>query len=181
MAPTPRRWSRSVTVPMAIATIVATVVAAAPATAGPPEDALPSPVQGEIDRHLASYPGGRQISPTEVSYADGTFIIAFAPPSETTALPNCTAGWFCFYDGVNYTYPRGQLNSCGWQDLAAWGWHDRTESVHYNIGTGSVSFLNHTSSGHGSDPVLFSVGVSSTTDNDVSPYRNQADHVNRYC
>lgn len=182
MASTPRRWSRSATVLAAIVTIVAAIAAASPATAGPPDGPAPhTAVQVEIDKHLAAYPGGQQISPTEVSYAGGSFVLAFEAPVGTTASPDCSSGWFCFYDRINYGYPRGQLSSCGWQDLASWGWHDRTEAVHFNISSGSVSYLNHTTAGHGGDPYLFSVSASVRTDNDVSPYRNMADHVNRYC
>ncbi|MEV4625406.1 hypothetical protein AB0J90_03850 [Micromonospora sp. NPDC049523] len=182
MATTPRQWSRSATVLAAIIAIVALVAAAPPATAGPPDGPVsPGAVQVEIDKHLAAYPGGRQIGPTEISYAGGSFVLTFEPPVGTLASPDCTSGWFCFYDRINYGYPRGRLSSCGWQDLASWGWHDRTESVHFNISSGSVSYLNHTSAGHGGDPYLFSVSASARTDNDVSPYRNMADHVNRYC
>ncbi|WP_329102999.1 hypothetical protein OG792_25470 [Micromonospora sp. NBC_01699] len=180
MAPTPRRWRRTATVLAAIVTIVAVVAGVSPATAGPPDDPY-SAVQVEIDKHLAAYPGGRQINPTEISYADGAFVLTFERPVGTTASPDCAAGWFCFYDRINYGYPRGQLSSCGWQDLVDWGWTDRTESVHFNISYGSVSFLNHTTAGHGGDAYLFAATASAPTDPDVAPNRNIADHVNRYC
>ncbi|MFK3981847.1 hypothetical protein ACI2K4_15910 [Micromonospora sp. NPDC050397] len=178
MAPTPRRWSRSAIV---LTAIVAAVAALTPATAAPPDSAPPTPVQREIDKHLAAYPGGEQTGPAEISYAGGAFRITFEPPNGIMGTPNCDLGWFCFYDGVNYTYPRGQLSDCGWQDLAAWGWHDRTESVHFNASSGSVAYLNHSGAGHAGDAHLFSSSTANRTDNDVSPWRNQADHVNRYC
>lgn len=180
MASTPRRWSTLVTVLTALVTVIAVTP---PVTAGPADGAATTPtaVQREIDQHLAAYPGGRQVSATEISYADGTFVLTFQRAIGVLAGPDCTAGWFCFYDGLNYGYPRGQLSSCGWQDLYNWGWHDRTESVHFNISYGSVSYFNHTTANHSGDPYLFSVSASVRTDNDVSPYRNRADHVARYC
>jgi hypothetical protein len=181
MASTPRRWR---TLVIALTAIVAVLTVTSPSSARPPDGSAtaPSAVQRQIDQHLTAYPGGQQISETEISYAGGKFVLTFERPIGILAAADCPAGWFCFYDGINYGYPRGQLSSCGWQDLYNWGWHDRTEAVHYNLSSGSVSFLNHGSvPSHSSDTYLFSVSASYRTDNDVSPYRNRADHVNRYC
>jgi len=150
---------------------------AAPATAAPAAVG----VQAQIDAHLAAAPGGIQISPNEISYAGGRFVITFAP-ANTSVGADCPAGWYCFYDHVNYGYPRGRLSSCGWQDLAWWGWSDRTESAHYNLATGSVTFINHGRyADHSDDTTLFRIGASDRYRSDVAPYRNMADHVYRYC
>lgn len=141
-----------------------------------------NPVQAQIDAHLAAYPGGKQINATEVSYAGGTFVITFVRPAMSSLAADCPAGWFCFYDGLNYSYPRGKLASCGWQDLATWGWLDRTESAYYNMSSGSVDFINHGANpNHANDDVIFWVGVTKRGISDVYPYRNAADHVQRFC
>jgi hypothetical protein len=165
---------------LAVAGVALTVIALAmPSAAAPPST---TPLQAQINAHLAAYPGGTQIGATEISYADGKFIMTFVAAEKSTSAADCPSGWFCFYDQVNYGYPRGKLSSCGWQDLSWWGWQDRTESVHYNMSSGSVAFLNHwTAPDHSFDYILFSISTSSRTDNDVSPYRNMADHVYRYC
>lgn len=166
-----------------IAAVVLALAVAVPA----PAWSMPATgmsVQDQIDRYLAAAPGGTQISPTEISYADATFVVTFVrpPTANLAATADCPSGWFCFYDGINYTYPRGKLSSCGWQDLADWGWNDRTESVHYNLSTGSVSYINHqTQPDHSDDVFLFSVSTTNRLDADVAPYRNMADHVYRYC
>lgn len=147
-------------------------------------------LQQQIDSHLTRFPGGVQINENEISYADGTFIMTFAKPgmlSDSQAAPDndCTFNWYCFYDGTNYTYPRGRLSSCGWQDLFDFGWHDRTESVAQDRGPSIywVQYLNHTSGGHGNDQNLFFTDGTSFSYQiaDVAPYRNMADHAVKRC
>jgi hypothetical protein len=159
--------------------LVVLIAPAAPVTAAAPS--TKATAQELINAQLAAAPGGKQISPTEVSYGD--FVVTVVRTDNTSVGADCPAGWFCFYDRVNYGYPRGKLSSCGWQDLATWAWNDRTESVHYNLSTGSVSFINHgTRPDHSDDRVLFSVGVSNRYLSDVGPAnRNIADHVYRFC
>jgi hypothetical protein len=142
----------------------------------------PVTVQQQIDAHLRAYPGGEQINANEISYNDGAFVITFTRPVGAFAAPDCPSGYYCYYDGINYTYPRGRLASCAWQDLAWTGWNDRTESVHFNKASGAVSFLNHGSvPSHDSDRVLFTVNTSVRLRSDVAPYRNMADHVRPTC
>src|SRR5262245_38028612 len=162
---------------IALAAPAALAYAAAPAVSAAP------PAQELVDAQLAAAPGGVQISPTEVSYGDGAFVVTVVRTDNTSVGADCPSGWFCFYDRVNYGYPRGKLSSCGWQDLATWVWNDRTESAHYNLSTGSVSFINHgTRPDHGDDKVLFSVGATNRYLSDVgSANRNKADHVYRFC
>lgn len=149
-----------------------------PAAADPRTD----PVQQQVDAYLAEHPGGEQINATEISYGGGVFIVTVVREVGTLASPDCPSGWFCFYDDLNYGYPRGKLSSCGWQDLAWWAWHDRTESVHYNLSTGSVWFINHgEGTSHSNDVSLFDANTVVRARADVSPYRNVADHVYRYC
>jgi hypothetical protein len=91
-------------------------------------------------------------------------------------------GWFCFYDNINYGYPRGKLSSCGWQDLATWGWQNRVASAYYQLGNGSTAFLNHVpGTNHAYDQVLFTIDVVSRGIGDVYPYRDMADYMYRSC
>jgi hypothetical protein len=142
-----------------------------------------SSVQTQIDAQLAAYPGGKQINATEIAYDGGRFVITFArPPQSVAGTPDCPSGWYCIYDGIDFTYPRGKLSDCGWVDLTWYGWNNRTESVQYNISTGSTSFTD-TDSGLAvdGDLGLFSVGASNPVDNNVDPYRNMVDEATRFC
>jgi hypothetical protein len=161
-------------------TLLAMLALATAPVAVAPGTATAAPVQHSVDAYLASHPGGHQIGATEVEYGNGAFIVTVVPstPRIAAAAPDCPAGWFCFYDGANFGYPRGKLSDCGWQDLGTWGWRNRTDSVQYNLSTGSVVFINETGA---TDTSLFSVGTTKRTIADVSPNRNQADYVYRYC
>jgi len=163
---------------------IALTAPAAPAAAANGETAAAAiDAQIAVNAQLAAAPGGKQISPTEVSYAGGAFVVTVVRTDNTSVGADCPPGWFCFYDRVNYGYPRGKLSSCGWQDLAWWAWNDRTESAHYNLSTGSVSFINHGMwTDHSDDRVVFSVGAGNRYLSDVgSGNRNIADHVYRFC
>lgn len=161
----------------------ATAGAAAPADTSAGRAAA---LQRQVDAYLAAHPGGKQINETEIAYGGGAFIVAVAPAPGgsgaagdvvTLASPDCPSGWFCFYDGVNFTYPRGRLSDCGWQDLGWWGWRNRTESAHSNT-SGTVYFLGETGD---TDTIYFSVSPSRRSIADVSPNRNRADYVYRQC
>ncbi|WP_169789931.1 peptidase inhibitor family I36 protein [Actinoplanes subtropicus] len=132
--------------------------------------------QAKIDAWLHQHPGGTQIGARDLSYAGGALIVTLARDPNVRAAADCPSGWFCFYDGVNYTYPRGKLSSCGWQNLATWAWQNRIESVHYNMSTGTVAFLNETGT---TDTVLFTAGTNHRTIADVGTNRNKADYVSR--
>jgi hypothetical protein len=135
--------------------------------------------ESAVASYLAEHPGGTQISDREISYASGAFVVTVVAPLGALARPDCPAGWFCFYDRVNYGYPRGQLSDCGWQDLAPYGWHNRTDSVHVNS-VGTVAFITHSGTGHGGDATAFTVkGVGANPD--VGANRNRVDHVYRFC
>lgn len=73
-------------------------------------------LQAQIDAHLKQAPGGVQINENEIAYDGGKFIMTFAKPGQqvgtdhtTQAASDCTSLWYCFYDGVNFTYPRGRF------------------------------------------------------------------------
>ncbi len=165
-----RRWLA----PLAIVALALSLLAAAPSYGASDQ------VQRSVDAYMASHPGGHQISATDVSYGNGKFIVTVVKLKSqiTPAALDCPSGWYCFYDYVNFGYPRGKLSDCGWQDLGTWGWRNRTDSVQYNLSVGSVVFINETGS---TDTALFSVSTSKRTIANVDPYRNQADYVYRYC
>jgi hypothetical protein len=146
-------------------------------------DIATSPVAShlEITAYLAAHPGGTPINDNEISYGGGAFIVTLNAPPHTLGAPDCPLNWFCFYDRTDFGYPRGKLSSCGWQDLATWGWQDRTESVYYNL-PGYVVFINHAGGiSHANDYPLFTVSAGNRALADVAPYRNMADHVDRHC
>ncbi|WP_326550327.1 hypothetical protein [Micromonospora sp. NBC_01813] len=165
------------------ALILALLLAGAPgaAHAGPSGDpASADPIEQLIEAYLAAHPGGVRINETELAYDGGTFIVGVAPSTGVAmfAAPDCPNGWYCFYDGTNYAYPRGRLSDCGWQDLGNWGWRNRIESAHYNLSYGNTTFLDETGA---TDTKLFVISTSARTIADVSPHRNRADYVYRAC
>jgi hypothetical protein len=148
-------------------------------------------LQAQIAQHLQRFPGGKQINDNEISYADGKFIITFAKPngpqsdSSVMRASDCTAGWYCFYDGINFTYPRGRLSDCGWQDLFDFGWSDRTESVaQTSPGSIWVSYIGHegTTPDHSGDDVYF---FTDSLNREIAAVpvgvRNAADHARKNC
>lgn len=142
--------------------------------------ALPQPARAAdaaVATYLREHPGGVRLNSRDIAYGGGVFIVSVVrDPRALAAGPDCPSGWFCFYDGTNYAYPRGKLSSCGWQDLGTWGWRNRVESVHYNMSAGTVGFLNEAGS---VDTVLFTAGTTRRTVADTNPHRNQADYVSR--
>jgi hypothetical protein len=123
--------------------------------------------------YLADHPGGQVINDNQISYQGGALVITLVDPNPL-AGPDCPRGWFCFYERLNYGTPRGQLSSCGWQDLGTFNWRYRVESAYYNLDRGSVAFF-------AGDAYLFQVGVGGRARSDASPFRNDATAVYRYC
>ncbi|QDY11330.1 hypothetical protein FJK98_32865 [Micromonospora sp. HM134] len=91
------------------------------------------------------------------------------------AAPSCPSGWFCFYDDVRFGTPYGKLSDCGWQNLATWGWQNRTEAVFYNLPSGSAAFYESNGTW------LFTVSSAARSISDVYPKQNRADKVYRAC
>ncbi|MEU7959646.1 peptidase inhibitor family I36 protein [Micromonospora humida] len=141
-----------------------------PALAGPAARA----VSAEAAAYLVAHPGGTVLNDNEISYGDGDLIVTLRAKPRSSAAADCPLGWYCFYDRPNFGYPRGKLSSCGRQNLATWDWQFRIESVHYNMGSGSVTFY------YDGSP-LFTVGSGNHVRTDASPYRNWANYVSRTC
>lgn len=117
--------------------------------------------------------------------------MTYTPPQDALAartlsaagVADCPSGWFCFYDGDNFGYPRGKLSDCRWQDLGVYGWNDRTNSVHNNTSS-LVEFHQHLdygnpANGHTYDYTIFGISAYNSSPH-VNP-SNQADHTYRYC
>ncbi|MCW2881526.1 MAG: hypothetical protein JWQ95_5626 [Sphaerisporangium sp.] len=137
----------------------------------------------QVALQLRIAPGGVQTSRNEISYGNGTFVVTYALPGQVTAaaVADCPSGWYCFYDGKSFGYPRGKLSSCGWQDLANWGWNDRTTSVHNNT-RWQVAYYEHDdlgnpAYGHQYDYSLWSSGPYSTWSYVGDRNNNRADHT----
>jgi hypothetical protein len=160
---------------VAVLLTAASITVAVAATATPAQAAT---VQDRVDAYLAAYPGGTQIGAADIAYGGGKFVVTVVRTGFTAAAPDCPSNWFCFYDGPNYTYPRGKLSDCGAQDLGTWGWRNRVASVHYRMSTGSVTFINETGS---TDTPLFTASTTRRTIADVAPNRDKADYVYRTC
>jgi len=158
-----------------VLTVVAVCALLLGATATPAAGSpTSSPTADRVAQYLAAHPGGVPINDNEISYGDGAFIVTIEAPGQTDGIADCPRGWFCFYDRPSFGYPRGKLSSCGQQDLSAWAWQFRTESVHYNLSSGFVVF-------HYYNVALFQVSVSNRALADVTPNRNWANVVTRYC
>ncbi|WP_344055000.1 peptidase inhibitor family I36 protein, partial [Planotetraspora silvatica] len=135
-------------------------------------------LRDQIALQMKIAPGGKQTSLNEVSYDNGKFVVTYALPGQQVALgvADCPSGWFCFYDNINFGYPRGKLSSCGTQDLATWGWRNRISSVD-NSTTNSVEYW--------ADASPFGTRYLFTNYNPGAlsslVYDNEADLVNRNC
>lgn len=134
--------------------------------------------EAAVAAYLRTNPGGVPIGGRDIAYSDGTFIVTVSrgPATKALAAADCPSGWYCFYDGPAYTYPRGRLSSCGWQDLGAWGWRNRIESAHYNMSSGTVAYLNENGS---ADTVLFTTSASNRYLANAGTSSNKADYVSR--
>jgi hypothetical protein len=169
----PNRLRRHWTAALIAIGLAATLISAPAAAA-----AAPGRDTAAVVTYLRAHPGGVRISDRDIAYGGGAFIVTVTRDPDVQALDtaDCPSGWFCFYDGANFTYPRGRLSSCGWQDLGTWGWRNRAESAHYNLSTGTVGFLNEAGT---ADTLLFTVSASKRTVADVGTAGNKADYVSR--
>jgi hypothetical protein len=130
--------------------------------------------------YLRQHPGGTRLNENEVQY--GALVVTIARPTATAAVTaDCPAGWFCFYDGTNYAYPRGKLSACGGQDLTQYGWSNRVNSAYYNLLNGKVTFYDSKTSAPNDDVALFTISTATRGNPDAGANRNKADYVYRTC
>ncbi len=142
----------------------------------------------QVELQLKVAPGGVQTSRNEISYDDGRFVVTYALPGQAAVaagVADCPSSWYCFYDGKNFGYPRGKLHDCGRQDLATWGWNDRTTSVHNNTDL-QVAFIEHDDLGNPAYGHQFDYSLWSSSPHAGWSYvgdvnNNRADHVELFC
>jgi hypothetical protein len=124
------------------AILMALLASGSPAQAAEPSQAkADKELQASIDREMGAYPGGVQTAPDEISYDGGRFVVTVTRPGQQAA-PVCDPGWYCFWDGYDFTGNRGKLRACGTQALAKWRWHNRIKSV-YNRTGNYVTFWDY--------------------------------------
>lgn len=141
--------------------------------------AVEAPTLDPASAYLQTHPNGTKLNFNEVQYGP---LIVTVTQTVAASGADCPAGWFCFYDGRNYTFPRGKLSSCGWQDLTQYQWGNRIESAYYDLNNGSVTFYDRKSASNPNDDVsLFSLNTVTRGDVDTNPNRNKADYVYRIC
>ncbi|MEH1130151.1 hypothetical protein [Micromonospora sp. CPCC 206061] len=145
-------------------------------------------LQAQIKEQLRRAPGGVQIADNEVSYDNGRFIMTFARPGErtrddaSTLAVDCGGYRFCFFDGPNFTYPRGRLNDCGWQDLWTFNWGDRVESsAQVRPSPVFVLYIGHGAYPNHSDDDVYWFTDGNDREVATVPNPNAADHVNQNC
>lgn len=60
-------------------------------------------VQRQMDRQLRRKAGGKQVSPTQVVYADGSIVLTFAVPGDASSSDStCDYGYFCVWSDPDY-------------------------------------------------------------------------------
>ena len=77
------RLTRHRTVAVAAALTFSVTASAIPVNAAPVVD----PIQKQINAHLNKYPGGMQISNTQLSYDKGALVLNFANSAPTATAP----------------------------------------------------------------------------------------------
>jgi peptidase inhibitor family I36 len=100
----------------AVTAVVASAFIAVPAQAS-------ASVRAEVDTLVQR--GATRISPTVVSWHDGSVILDLAPvadKSSSVAAPsatvhNCPAGWYCFYQYSDWGGRRLQFHDCSSQGI----------------------------------------------------------------
>lgn len=78
-----------------------------------PAVAVPSSLQSKIDKVLAEFPGGTQISADTVSWHDGETVLTLAGGvASARAVASCATGSFCAWSGTSYTGTKLTLSGC---------------------------------------------------------------------
>lgn len=111
-----------------------------------------SKLQGQIDKQMAMTPGGKQIGVNQVSWRDGKVVMTFPLPGEKKAravneplgalgTPNCSYLWTCLYEHANFDGRRLTWSDCNFENLADWGFNDKTTSWHNNQSRGTQTHV----------------------------------------
>ncbi|MCP3821226.1 peptidase inhibitor family I36 protein [Streptomyces sp. A3M-1-3] len=100
-------------------------------------------LQKQIDKQLATTPGGKQIGVNQIAWRGGKAVMTFPLPGEKKARavgeaavplgsPNCRYAWTCLYEHSNWDGRRLTWSDCNFENLADWGFNDQTTSWHNN-------------------------------------------------
>ncbi len=109
-------------------------------------------LQKQIDKQLATTPGGRQIGVNQVAWRGGKAVMTFPLPGEkrartvnepvgTLGTPNCSYAWTCLYEHRNFEGRRLTWSDCNFENLANWGFNDKTTSWHNNQTRGTQTHV----------------------------------------
>lgn len=162
----------------AVAGVAAGLAVTAWPVGSPGAPADPS-LQARIDLELNRYPGGKQISPNQISYNGGAAILTFALPGQALAAA-CPSGYVCMYKGRSFSGDHLDLNTCSWYDLAWRNWQDQTVSVRNARGV-AVAFENHGNvPSHTSDRWLFTINAGASAAS-LGSNERKADHIRPSC
>lgn len=109
-------------------------------------------LQKQIDKQLATTPGGKQTGVNQVSWRGGKAVMTFPLPGEKQAravnepagalgTPNCSYAWTCLYEHSNFDGRRLTWSDCNFENLADWGFNDKTTSYHNNQTRGTQTHV----------------------------------------
>jgi Peptidase inhibitor family I36 len=104
-----------------------------------------------------------------------------SPPSgdvEPNALSDCQSGWFCLWDGKNFTGRRLQFNHEYWDNLTPYGFNDKTSSIYNRQSSGDTAGLGENDAGTGGWQDWYSAG---TRVSDLGTDHAQWSHDCRLC
>jgi hypothetical protein len=93
---------------VAACTLLLLALSAGPAAASP--EALTT--QDKIDRVLAEFPGGEQLTSTTVAWDDGAALLTFESDSAARAIGSCATGSYCAWSGTSYTGTKMSFTGC---------------------------------------------------------------------
>ncbi|GAA3380818.1 hypothetical protein GCM10020367_69620 [Streptomyces sannanensis] len=106
-------------------------------------------LQRQVDKQMATTPGGKQIGVNQIAWRGGKAVMTFPLPGEKKARavdepfsamgsPNCSYKWTCLYEHSNFDGRRLTWSDCGGiLDLSDWGFSDQTTSWHNNQTSGT--------------------------------------------
>jgi hypothetical protein len=135
--------------------VVSVILSTSPAMAATGMSQVP--LQAQIDKHMAEYPGGVQVSDNSISYGEGNAVLTFPRPGEKAApaglgtgvrtadadrleinepdaknLSGCPSSWrtkwYCFYEHRDFNGRRWQFKDLNNDWATNWGFNDQTSS-----------------------------------------------------
>jgi hypothetical protein len=153
-------------------------------------------VSVEMQALLDEFPEATQVDDRTISWDDGKVMLVLpedpsaAPPpdSETaeaapvavlsqaltgSAAHNCPSGWYCVYEHASWGGRRLQFSDCSRNDLANYGFRDKTTSW-VNNGSRRIQVMNDLTARP--DEVLWTMSAQSTSSNVGSGANDKADY-----